>query len=339
MFDDTRKWFSDRMGAPALVERLRERRVSGLSPTHFIGGVLLMLFLLEVASGILLMLPYRPDPQHAHASVVAIAGRLPYGSLVRGVHAWTSHMFVAMLFVQIAAVLLNRVYREPKELVWWTGLLLLAVGVSMAFTGALLPWSQNAYLQARVSSEMIGQGPIFGPWLKRMLRGGDDITPWSLGHAYGFHTGVLPAMATLLFGFHMAVVRRSAGAPVEGATVPVYPEFLVRLAAVCTAVLLVVVSLATFVPVAVGTPVNMAGAPPSDVLPPWYFLFIHDLLRAAPPRLLGVESAKFVLGALSLLALFAVALPFIDRKGSKITAYVGAVLIVVFLVLTGHAIL
>jgi len=338
MLDSMRKWVSDRTGAPAVVDRLRERRIGSWSIPHYVGGVLLMLFLVEVASGILLMLPYRPDPLQAHASVVAIAGRLPYGNLVRGVHAWSSQAFVAMLFVHMALTLVMRSYKEPKELVWWTGLALLLVGVFLAFTGAILPWSQNAYLQARVSSEMVGHGPFFGQWLKRMLRGGTDLSPWSLNHAYGFHTGVLPAMTTLLFALHVAFVPR--GKPVEGPSIPVYPDFFVRLAAACTAVLAAIISLATFAPIAVGTPANLVtGATTGDVRPPWYFLFLHDLLRSAPPRLLGLESPQFILGALSVLLLFAAALPLIDRRGSKITAYVGAVLVVVFLVLTGHALL
>lgn len=335
MLESVGKWLAGRTGAAAATERLRERRIGSLSPPQYLGGLLLMVFLLLVASGILLMLPYRSDPLQAHDSVVAIAGRIPYGNLIRGVHAWSSHVFVALLLVHLTISLVTRSYREPRELVWWSGLALLLVGVFLAFTGSILPWSENAYLQARVSSDMLGHGPIFGPWLKRMLRGGDDLTPWSLNHAYGFHTGVLPAVATMLFGWHMTTIRR--GAPVPEPTIPVYPDFFVRLAAACTAVLGIIITLATFAPVPVGTPANLLAGPGAEVRPPWYFLFLHDLLRSAPPRLLGLESAQFILGAMSVLFLFALALPFIDRRGSKITAYVGAVLVVVFLVLTSHA--
>ncbi len=341
MLETMRKWVADRTGATRWTAALRERQISGFSPPHYLGGVLVFLFLLEVASGILLMLPYRPDPQQAHGSVVAIAGRLPYGSLVRGVHAWSSQFFVATLIAHMAFALITRRYREPKELMWWTGLVLLLVGIFLAFTGAILPWSQTAYLQARVSSDMVGHGPIFGPWLRRMLRGGADLSPWSLAHAYGFHTGVLPALTTLLFSLHFMFVRRGEPVVDEGAArIPVYPDFFVRMAATCTAVLVLVVSFATFAPIAVGTPANLMASPPAgEVRPPWYFLFLHDLLRSAPPKLLGLESPQFILGALSLLLLFAFALPLIDRRGSRITAYVGGVLVVVFLVLTGHALL
>jgi len=333
-----RKWLADRTGSSALLERMRARQIQKNSVVHYIGAMLVFLFLLEVASGILLLLPYRPDPAHAHASLTAIVGRLPYGALVRGIHAWASHFFVALLVAHLSITLLLRRFKEPNELVWWSGLLLLAVGIGLAFTGSILPWSQNAYLQARVSSEMIGQGPLFGPWLKHLLRGGEHVSPWTLNHAFGFHTGVLPAATTMIIGMHVVFVQRRAKAP-EGPTIPAHPDFTLRVAALATFLLVVIVSLATFAPIPLGSPADLREVITGEVRPPWYFLFLHELLRAAPPRLLGLESPKFILGALSVVAAFAFALPFIDRRGSRITMFVGAVFIVLVVLLTGHALL
>src|SRR5512139_3370014 len=101
-----RKWLADRTGSTALLERMRARRIPSRSVTHYLGAMLVLLFLLEVGSGILLLLPYRPDPAHAHESLTAIVGRLPYGALVRGIHAWSSHFFVALLVAHLAITLL-----------------------------------------------------------------------------------------------------------------------------------------------------------------------------------------------------------------------------------------
>lgn len=334
-----KKWFADRTGAGSLLDRMRERQVPAYSVTHTIGAMLVFLFLIEVASGILLLLPYRPDPAHAHASLVAIVGRLPYGALIRGIHAWASHFFVALLIAHLCITLLLRRFREPNELIWWSGLLLLVAGIGMAFTGSILPWSQNAYLQARVSSEMIGQGPIFGPWVKHLLRGGEEVSPWTLNHAFGFHTGVLPAATTLIIASHVVLVQRKPRDEESVPTIPAHPDFTLRVAALATLLLVVLVSLATFAPLAVGAPADPREIGVGDARPPWYFLFLHELLKSAPPRLLGVEGAKFILGALSLLALFVVALPFIDRRGSRITILVGGFFIVIAALLTGHALL
>lgn len=335
-----RKWFAERLGTGALLERLRARQVPSFSVPQYTGGVVIFLFLLQVATGILLMLPYRVDPASAHASIEAIVGQVPFGSLMRGIHAWASHLFVAAMMLHLASVLLLRRYRAPNELVWLLGLLLLLVGVGLAFTGTILPWNENGYLQARVSSEMLGQGPVFGGFVKRLLRGGDEVTPWTLNHAYGFHTGVLPAAATLLVLLHTVQVHRRAPLADPGAvpTIPVYPDFAVRMAAACVGVMALVVSLATFVPVPIGEAVDLR-ASVLNAQPPWYLLFAHELVGSAPPMILGLPSAQFVLGALSLVGLFAVGLPFIDRRGSRITLYVGLVLIAVWGLLTAHAVL
>jgi ubiquinol-cytochrome c reductase cytochrome b subunit len=298
----------------------------------------LFLFLLEVASGILLLLPYRPDPAAAHASVVSIVGRVPYGSLIRGVHVWSSHLFVAVLIAHLGTTLLLRRFSSPRELVWLSGLVLLALGLGMAFTGAILPWNQDAYFQARVSSEMAGKVPLIGAGLRHFLRGGDEVNAWTLHHAFGFHSGVLPAATTLLVALHVFFEQRHPASqpPADASTIPIYPDFLVRLAVLWTGVLIVVISLATFVERPVGIPADPTAAA-SGALPPWYFLFLHQLLKAAPPRLVGLDSAEFIIGGASLLVLLAVALPFIDRRGSRLTLGIGIALGCLWVLLTGYA--
>lgn len=332
------RWFAERLGIDALKRALAARRVSSHRPSHYLGGVVLFLFLIEVASGILLLLPYRPDPATAHASLVSIVGRVPYGSLIRGVHAWSSHLFVATLLAHLTATLLLGRFRTPRELVWLSGLVLAALGLGMAFTGAILPWSQDAYFQARVSSEMAGNVPLIGPGLRYFLRGGEEVSAWTLHHAFGFHTGVLPATTTLIVALHVLFEQRhpAAQAPADTPTIPIYPDFLVRLGVLWTGVLILVISLATFVERPVGAPADPT-VPAAGALPPWYFLFLHQLLKSAPPRLLGMDSASFIIGGVSFVVLLAIALPFIDRRGSRLTLGIGLGLACMWVLLTGYA--
>lgn len=337
MAADARKWVADRLGITELIDRGSARLVPSRSVPHYTGGVVIFLFLLQVATGILLMLPYRVDPAHAHASIEAIVGQVPFGSLMRGLHAWASHLFIVTLFLHFAASLLGRRYQAPNEMVWILGQLLLVVGIGLAFTGVILPWNENGYLQARVSSEILGQGPIFGPFVRRMLRGGDEITPWTLNHAYGFHTGVLPAVTTLLVLLHTVVVhRRRAAADPTVKLIPFYPDFTLRMAALCTGVMAIAVTLATFVHIPTGAPADLRAAV-TETSPPWYLLFVDTLISAAPPRILGVTSARFILGVLSVIGLAVIALPFIDRRGSKITVGVALAFMALWGVLTAYA--
>ena len=333
------QWFSDRLGTGALRDRMKERLVPRNTPTHYLGGLLLFLFVIQVVSGILLLLPYRPSPALAHASILNIVGRVPYGSLVRGVHLWTSHLFVLVLAAQIFSMMLLRRFTAPRELVWLSGLLLLGLGVGMAFTGAILPWNQNAYFQALVSSKMAGETPLIGHFLERFLRGGEEVSTWTLHHAFGFHVGVLPATVTLIIGLHVffvirAMKARGTIAVPDEPKIPLYPDFAVRLAVLCTGALVVVITLATFREPALGVAANPTLPAPAGITPPWYFLFLHQILKSTPAHLLGVVGSKFVGGGLSLVVLGLVVLPFVDKRGSRFSFWAALTLLVVWLVLT-----
>lgn len=317
---------------------MKERGVPRNTPTHYLGGLLLFLFLIQVLSGILLLLPYRASPSQAHASILNIVGRVPYGSLVRGVHLWASHLFVVVLAAQLVSMMLLRRFTAPRELVWLSGLLLLGLGIGMAFTGAILPWNQNAYFQALVSSKMMGETPLIGHFLERFLRGGQEVSTWTLHHAFGFHVGVLPATVSLVIAAHVFFVIRSARAPgvqeAEQPKIPLFPDFAVRLAVLCTGALVIIITLATFKEPALGVAANPTLPAPAGITPPWYFLFLHQILESTPAHLLGVEGSKFVGGGLSLVVLGLVVLPFVDKRGSRFSFWAALTLLVIWLVLT-----
>ncbi len=332
-------WLADRSGWSDLVRPLEARRVSATGFDRYLGGITLLLFLIEVASGILLLLYYKPDTVQAYASVGRIVGEIPYGNLIRNVHAWSSDLFVASLGGHLLSVVLRRAYRAPYELRWLSGIVLLAIGIGLAFTGAVLPWSQKAYVQARVGSELARYVPVLGDWLHRFLRGGDEVTSATLQHAFGFHVAVLPAALSLFFAVHVVLLmrKREETAPVEGASIPVYPDFIIRQAAAWTGVVVAVITLATFSDRLLGSPADPRMATPSDARPPWYFLWFHQIVASSSRDLLGVNGPKFLVGTACLLGALVVGLPFLDRRGWKVTAYLALVLVFVLVVLSVNA--
>lgn len=340
MLQRLRLFTSKRVGFGQLVERLRTRKTPSRDPTHYIAFVLLFLFLLAAASGILLLLEYWPGSDRAHSSIVNIVGRVPFGNLVRGVHIWSSQLLVAGLILQLLVYVATKRYLPPREVVWLNLLLLLALGVGLGFTGSILPWTERAYLAARVSSELASHAPVIGEFLGSLLRGGREVDAWTLHHAFAFHVGVLPAAASVAILAHVWLCRRAfqvAGRADDEHTIPMYPDFWVRVSAACVFVLAAVLTLATFAQPPLGAALALE-APSTEVArPPWYFLFLHQLLTAAPARLVGVESVDFVMAALTLLAVLVAMLPFIDRRGSRVTAWISGFFVLCYLWLTTHA--
>ncbi|MEI7892341.1 MAG: cytochrome b N-terminal domain-containing protein, partial [Myxococcales bacterium] len=167
--DDSGGWLRERLGWAPLTAALAAYRIPRGNIAFYLGGTTLFLLLVQVASGIMLTLYYKPDAAQAFRSVERITGEIEYGNLVHSFHVWSSDLFIACLFAHLFFVLVRRGFRAPHELSWLTGLMGLVLGVGLAFTGDILPWSQRAYTDARVGSEFAKYVPLVGTWLNRFL--------------------------------------------------------------------------------------------------------------------------------------------------------------------------
>ena len=329
-------WIDDRLGWSERTAALAERRVALHRVEYYIGGTALFLFLVQVVSGVLLLMHYHPNAADAHQSVIVISGALPFGSLIRGVHLWSSDLLVLSLIVHVFVMMLRRSFRMPNELVWVAGLFALAIAGAAAFTGSLLVWSQWSYEQARVASAVMGKVPLIGEWIHRFLLGGDTVSAATLNRAYGFHAGILPASMTVVVLFHVLLTRKRADRETEDKTktIPLYPDFVVRQLTVWVGVLLLVVSLAVFWQRSPGEVADPAAAAGEGTGPPWYLASLHQIVRWAPAEILGMEGTRFVVGTMVVLFLLAPLLPLADRRGSRETLAVASLLLVAMLVLT-----
>jgi ubiquinol-cytochrome c reductase cytochrome b subunit len=214
------------------------------------------------------------------------------------------------------------------------------VGVGLAFTGAMLPWSEAAYTHARTGSELARYVPIIGESLFRFMRGGSEVGPATLQHAFGFHVAALPALVTLMTAGHVFLLSRKpatmAEPLAESETMPLYPDFVVRQAVAWIGVLVVVMTLAIFVERPLGIAAD-ARLPSVGAQPPWYFAPVHQIIRVSPRELLGVDGARFLVGAASGLGLVVLALPFIDPRGSKLTVWIAWIVLIVLCLLGARA--
>jgi quinol-cytochrome oxidoreductase complex cytochrome b subunit len=330
----------DRVGWASVRAALGEHRAPRRGFVFYLGGVTLFLLLVQVASGILLLLHYRADTAEAHRSVARIVGEIPYGDLIRGVHAWSSDLFVMCLLAHLFTVVLRRSFKPPHELTWLSGHLALILGIGLAFTGAILPWSEAAYTHARTGSELARYVPFIGERLFRFMRGGTEVGPSTLEHAFGFHVAALPAAVTLVVVAHVFLLSRKPAldpaAQPEGETMPLYPDFVVRQAVLWTGVLVLLMTLAIFV----DRPLGVAADPllsSAGTRAPWYFAPFHQVVRMSPRELLGIEGARFIVAMVSMLGVVVLALPFLDPRGSKATVWAAWVALVVLLALGARA--
>ena len=175
---------------------------------YYFGGITLFLFTIQVMTGVLLLLYYRPSPTEAYESVQFIVTRVQFGWLVRSIHSWSANLMILTAFIHMFSVVFLHAYRRPRELTWLSGIALLGLALAFGFSGYLLPWNKVSYFATKVGTDMAASVPLVGEHLARFLRGGDDVGGATLTRFFGFHVAVLPGITTLLLLVHLGLVQQ-----------------------------------------------------------------------------------------------------------------------------------
>ena len=127
---------------------------------YYWGGLTLVLIGIQMASGVLLLLYYRPSAAEAFESVRFIMTKVEFGWLIRSVHAWSAHLAILSAMVHLASTFFLKAYRPPRELTWVSGVCLVFLLMGFGFTGYLLPWNTLAFFATKVGTEIAGIPPI-----------------------------------------------------------------------------------------------------------------------------------------------------------------------------------
>ncbi len=199
-------WLDERLGLVTIYNTVLDRKVPKVNWWFTFGSATLILFVLQVVTGILLTAYYVPSPDHAYDSIQYIMTGVQFGWLIRGIHHWGATMMVILVFIHMLRTFYFAAYKYPRELTWITGVVLLLVTLGMGFTGYLLPWNQRAYWATEVGTSIAGTVPVIGPFILRVLRGGSDLSAVTLERFYSVHIWWLPAIIVVLIGVHMYLV-------------------------------------------------------------------------------------------------------------------------------------
>jgi cytochrome b6 len=335
-----RGWLEERTGLSFLADLAREKQVPVHRHTvwYYLGGMTLFLFAIQVVSGILLLLYYRPSAEEAFESVQFLVTKVPFGWLVRSIHSWSANLLIFVLFLHLFSVYFLKAYRKPRELTWVSGTLLLFLMLGFGFSGYLLPWNKLAFFATQVGTEVAGAVPVVGHFLVRFLRGGDQVTGGTLTRFYGMHVAVFPALTTALLGFHLLLVQRhgmSLPPRVEEQakhpgsdprTMPFFPNFLLRDCIGWCAALGALAALAAIFPWELGEKADPFAAAPAGIRPEWYFCWMFQTLKVLPAHVLGVEGELIGILGMGAGALVWLLVPFLDRNAgmSRVSRFFSA---------------
>jgi quinol---cytochrome c reductase cytochrome b subunit, bacillus type len=212
------KWVDDRLPFVEAVDAELYRRVPNytLAFYRYLGGMALIILVIEFVTGFLLGIYYVPDgagnPAPAYSSVLFIQHTAYLGWLIRGVHFWGASLLLVVALLHMSFVFWTGGYRAPRELNWMVGVTVFLIVILFALTGSLLPWDANSYF-ARAREISIASGASVFPsgiseFIRYAIQGGPIIGPGTLLRFYMLHVVLLPATAAVLVFVHLKLVRR-----------------------------------------------------------------------------------------------------------------------------------
>jgi cytochrome b6 len=343
-------WIDERLQLEGLIEFLGKKYV----PVHrhsvwyYFGGVSLFLFIIQVVTGILLLLYYKGSEDLAFESIKFIMSKVEFGWLIRSIHSWSANLMVLAAIVHMFSVYFTKAYRYPRELTWLTGMFLLFLALGFGFSGYLLPWNELALFATKVGTEIIGAVPLIGRPVMEFLRGGPNVTGATLSRFFGFHVAVLPGIFTVILSVHLILVQRQGmseplgfheGQGTERKTMPFFPNFLLRDLLLWLIVLNVLAVLAVFFPWELGKKADAFSSAPAGIRPEWYFLFMFETLKLLPAKIFVIDGEIVGILGFGFAGILWSLIPFWDRRSAhgernRFITYVGIFAVMYIIVFT-----
>lgn len=295
--------------------------------TFRLGYLSAFFFLVEIITGLILMIYYVPSPAEAYGSILTIESNVMFGKLMRDMHRLGAELMVAFVWLHLFRTYFTGSYKGKATFTWMTGVFLLLTTIFLSFSGYLLPWDQLAYWAVTIGTSMADKAPLFGPESNLLIRGAPDIGAGALLRFYLAHVVLLPLVGILILSIHYYKVARehSISLPAvyeEGELDPdklkegkqridLIPDLLTHeLFLACLITFALVAYLEFFY---AGAPLEHHANPqqtPLDTKAPWYFLWIQGMLKLGDPTWMGVIWP-------TIFVLVMIAVPYIDRNPKR----------------------
>jgi ubiquinol-cytochrome c reductase cytochrome b subunit len=302
---------------------------------YYMGSLALLVLVMQIFSGIMLTMHYKPSATEAFASVEYIMRDVDWGWMIRYMHTTGASFFFVLIYLHMFRSLLYGSHRKPRELLWVLGMLLYVMLMAEAFMGYVLPWGQMSYWGAQVIINLFGAIPKIGDPLTQWIRGDYFISDATLNRFFALHVIAIPLGLLIVVVLHLTALHQTGsnnpdgieikknkgpdGVPLDG--IPFHPYYTVKDIFGVAAFLVLFCFVLFFWPSVGGlflepdnfTPANPL-VTPEHIKPVWYFTPFYAILKAVPDKLLGV----LLMGSSILIMFF---LPWLDRSPVKSIRY------------------
>jgi ubiquinol-cytochrome c reductase cytochrome b subunit len=314
-------WVDNRFPLSKLFEDHMSRYYASknLNFWYIFGALSLLVLVIQIVTGIFLVMHYKPDAALAFGSVEYIMRDVPWGWLVRYMHSTGASAFFVVVYLHMFRGLIYGSYRKPRELIWVFGCAIFLALMAEAFMGYLLPWGQMSYWGAQVIVNLFAAIPFIGPDLALLIRGDYVVGDATLNRFFSFHVIAVPLVLLGLVAAHIIALHEVGsnnpdgieikahkdknGIPLDG--IPFHPYYTVHDIFSVSMFLMVFSAIVFFAPEFGGYFLEYNNFIPADpfktplhIAPVWYFTPYYSMLRAITTEMMYVLMGCVVLGAL-----------------------------------------
>jgi ubiquinol-cytochrome c reductase cytochrome b subunit len=310
---------------------------------YFFGSLAMLVLVIQIVTGIFLVMHYKPDADKAFQSVEYIMREVPWGWLIRYMHSTGASMFFIVVYLHMFRGLLYGSYRKPRELVWVFGVMIFLCLMGEAFFGYLLPWGQMSYWGAQVIVNLFGAIPVIGPDLSIWIRGDYVVSDATLNRFFSFHVIAIPLVLLGLVAAHILALHEvgsnnpdgvdinehkdAKGIPLDG--IPFHPYYTIGHDLFAAVVFLIVFSAIVFFAPEMGgyflESNNFIAADslktPPHIAPVWYFTPYYSILRAMVWNFFYIDAKVWGVAAMGASTMIFFFLPWLDRSPVKSIRY------------------
>ena len=304
---------------------------------YLFGALASIVLILQIVTGIWLMMPYSNTEEGAFASIEYIMRDVDYGWIIRYMHTTGASMFFAIVYLHMFRGLLYGSYKKPKELVWIFGMTIYLVMMAEGFLGYVLPYGQMSYWGAQVIISLFGAIPYIGESLEVWVRGDYYISGITISRFFALHVVALPLILIALVFLHLVALHEVGAGNPEGVdieeyidedgvpldSVPFFPYKVLSAMPAIGVFGLVFCIIMFFFPEGGGYFLELANfeeanplVTPEHIAPVWYYAPYYTMLRAIPDPLGGL-----IVMAAAVAILFVV--PWLDRSNVASIRYKG----------------
>ena len=328
-------WFNQRLQIGDAIRDTAAHQVPRKSASwwYVFGSAALTIFMVQVFTGIMLALIYVPSAAESWNSLQYLNHAVTLGWFLRAVHGWGSNFMVAVVLIHMCQVVLFGAYKFPRELTWILGVFLLLMTLSMAFTGQVMRFDQDAYWGLGIGASIAGRIPFVGKQVVQLMLGGPIIAGDTLSRFFALHVFVIPGLLIGFISLHLLLVLKLGinewpmpGRIVRRSTylqqyhelthktgIPFVPQAIWKdmffSAAIVVSIMICAALFGPFGPSGYPDPTIIQTAPKPD----FFFRWLYATLALLPPQ---IETPLLLIGPVVLIG-FLLLLPFLSGEGEK----------------------